>query len=140
MLAAIALLTVGVAMLGAYAPVAGTLRRRRTELVLHRLHSAAHIAVAHQVAAEFAGPLLLAAPLGLPLATWLGHRYLAGFVDRINPTTGLVLPILGAVAAALFHHRIGGAAPGAAGAGTPTHRSPAVTRFPAAPKVRSRPT
>jgi hypothetical protein len=86
-------------VLGAYAPVVGTLRRRRTDLVLHRLHGASHIAVAHQVAAEFARPLLLAAALGLPLATWLGHGYLAGFVDRINPTTGLVLPILGAVAA-----------------------------------------
>lgn len=102
MLAAIALLAVGVAMLGAYALVADTLRRRRTELVLHRLHGAGHGAIARQVAAEFAAPLLVAAAVALPLAAWLGQRYLVGFVDHVGAATGLVFPMLAASAATLF--------------------------------------
>lgn len=99
MLAVVALLTVCVAMLGAYALVADTLRRRRTELVLHRLHGADNTAIASQVAAEFAAPLLFAALAGVPLAAVLGHRYLAGFVDRASAWTGLLLPLLAAAAA-----------------------------------------
>lgn len=102
MLAAVALLTVGVAMLGAYALVADTLRRRRTELVLHRLHGAGHAAIVREVAAEFAVPLLIAALLGLPLAIGLGERYLRGFVDRVDLATGLVLPAIVASTATLF--------------------------------------
>jgi hypothetical protein len=99
--AAIALLAVGVAMLGAYALVADTLRRRRTEFVLHRLHGAGDIAIMRQVAAEFAAPLLVSAAAGLPLAVWLGQRYLAGFVDRVGLVPGIVLPILAASTAML---------------------------------------
>ncbi|MFL6605578.1 MAG: FtsX-like permease family protein [Steroidobacteraceae bacterium] len=102
MLAAIALLAVAVAMLGAYALVADTLRRRRTELVLHRLHGAAHADIAHQVMSEFAAPLLVAAVIALPLAGWLGQRYLAGFVDHVGLATGLGLPMMAAGAATLF--------------------------------------
>jgi predicted lysophospholipase L1 biosynthesis ABC-type transport system permease subunit len=54
--------------------IADTLRRRRTELVLHRLHGASHAAIVYEVVAEFAVPLLIAAFLGLPLAVWLGQR------------------------------------------------------------------
>jgi putative ABC transport system permease protein len=99
LLAVIALLTVWVAMLGAYALVADTLRRRRTELVLHRLHGAGHIAILRQVAAEFSGPLLIAALVGLPLAVVLGQLYLQGYVDRVDLTSGLVLPLLAAALA-----------------------------------------
>lgn len=102
MLGAIALLAVGVAMLGAYALVADTLRRRRTELVLRRVHGAGHVDIARQVAAEFAAPLLVAAAAALPIAAWLGQRYLSGFVDRVGSMTGLVLPMLAASAATLF--------------------------------------
>jgi len=94
MLAALALLAVGVAMSGAYALVADTLRRRRTELVLHRLHGADNLAIARQVMAEFAGPVLIAALFGLPLAAWLGELYLADFVDRVDSSVGLVAPLL----------------------------------------------
>lgn len=94
MLAAIALLAAGVAMVGVYALVADTLRRRRTELVLHRLHGAGHAAIVRQVTAEFAPPLLLAAALGLPLAFWFGQRYLNDFVDRVDVATGLLLPLI----------------------------------------------
>lgn len=99
MLAAVALLAVGVAMSGAYALVADTLRRRRTELVLHRLHGANHLAIARQVMAEFAGPVLIAALFGLPLAAWFGELYLADFVDRVDSVVGLVAPLLAATAA-----------------------------------------
>jgi hypothetical protein len=102
MIAAIALLAVAVAMLGAYALVADTLRRRRAELVLRRLHGAGHADIARQVAAEFAAPLLVAAAVALPLASWLGQRYLAGFVDRVGFAMGLVLPMLAAGAATLL--------------------------------------
>lgn len=101
MLTAVALLAVGVAMSGAYALVADTLRRRRTELVLHRLHGANHLAIARQVMAEFAGPVLIAALFSLPLAAWLGEFYLADFVERADSGLGLVAPLLAAGAAIL---------------------------------------
>jgi putative ABC transport system permease protein len=97
MLPAIALLAVGVAMAGAYALVADTLNRRRTELVLRRLHGAGHAAIAKEIAAEFAAPLLIAVAVGVPIAAWLGQHYLDGFVDRVGPLKGLVLPLLVAV-------------------------------------------
>jgi putative ABC transport system permease protein len=93
-LAALALIAIGVAMLGAYTLVADTLRRRRTELVLHRLHGAGSTDIVRQVATEFAAPLLVAAILGLPVAAWLGERYLVGFVDRVDIVTGLVSPMV----------------------------------------------
>ncbi len=99
MLAGVALLTVGVAMIGAYALVADTLRRRRTELVLRRLHGAGPADIVATVAREFAGPMLVAALLGLPLAAWLGWRYLLGFVDHVDLAAGLGLPLLAALLA-----------------------------------------
>jgi hypothetical protein len=47
-------------MLGAYTLVADTLRRRRTELILHRVHGASDMAIVRQVARELASPLLVA--------------------------------------------------------------------------------
>jgi hypothetical protein len=89
-------------MVGVYALVADTLRRRRTEIVLHRLHGAGHAAVARQVAVELASPLFIAAALGLPLAFRLGQQYLHGFIDRVDLGIGLVLPVIVASAATLF--------------------------------------
>jgi len=102
MVAVVALLAVGVAMIGAYAMVADTLRRRRTELVLHRLHGAGDAAIARQVAGEFAVPLLGAALVALPLAGWIGARYLGGFQDRVAWVPGLVAPLAAALAATLL--------------------------------------
>jgi hypothetical protein len=115
MVAAVALLAVGVAMLGAYALVSDSLRRRRTELVLHRLHGADHLAIARLVTTEFFVPLLIAAAVGLPVGVWLAQVYLAGFVDRVDPFNGIVVPIIAACAtillvtaiAALRHVRLG---------------------------------
>ncbi len=92
----VALLAVAVAMLGAYALVADTLRRRRTELVLHRLHGAGDAAIAAQVAREFGTPLLVAAAVALPLAAWGGIAYLDGFEDRAGRAGGLVAPLVAA--------------------------------------------
>ena len=100
-LAGVAALAVAVAMLGAYALVADTLRRRRTEIVLRRLHGADSAAIARELAREFAAPVLVAAVLGLPLAALLGEDYLAGFVVRIAPIPGLVLPLMVALLALL---------------------------------------
>jgi putative ABC transport system permease protein len=97
MLAAVAMLAVGVAMVGAYALVADTLRRRRTELVLRRLHGASSADIARATVSEFAAPLLIAVATGLPIAIWLGERYLQGFVDRVDFVDGVGLPFLVAV-------------------------------------------
>jgi hypothetical protein len=97
MLAAVAMLAVGVAMVGAYALVADTLRRRRTELVLRRLHGASDADIARATVSEFAAPLLIAVTSGLPIAIWLGERYLRGFVDRVDFVEGVGLPLLVAV-------------------------------------------
>ncbi len=101
-LTAVSLLAVAVAMLGAYAMVADTLRRRRTELVLHRLHGASDAAIARQVAGEFGVPLVAAALVALPLAAWLGAAWLSGFRDHISLPAGLAPPILAAAIATLL--------------------------------------
>jgi putative ABC transport system permease protein len=114
MLTVVALLAVGVAMLGAYALVSDTLRRRRTELVLHRLHGAGHAAIVRVVTGEFVLPLIVGLAAGVPVGAWLGRRYLSGFVDRVDPGTGIVVPLLIACAgivlvtaiAALRHVRL----------------------------------
>ncbi|MCV2360806.1 ABC transporter permease [Paucibacter sp. TC2R-5] len=102
LVAGIALLAVGVAMLGAYALVADTLRRRRTELVLHRLHGASDAQIARHLAREFSLPWLAAVALGLPLAAYLGWRYLSGFEARVDLASGLVLPLVLACAITLI--------------------------------------
>lgn len=102
MVTALSLLAVGVAMLGAYALIADTVRRRRTELVLRRLHGADDVAILRQLGLEFVSPLLVGLVIGLPLAAWFGERYLAGFVDRVSAESGLVLPMAIAGAATLF--------------------------------------
>jgi hypothetical protein len=98
LLIAVALLAMGVALLGAYALVADTLRRRRAELVLRRLHGASGWAIAGEVAREFALPLGVAALVALPAAALLGDLYLAGFVDRAEPALGLAMPLAAAAA------------------------------------------
>ncbi len=98
----VALMSVVVAMLGAYAMVADTLGRRRTALVLHRLHGAGDAAIAGQVAAEFALPLLGAVVVALPLGTWLGWLYLSGFQDHVTWSLGLGASALAAVGALLL--------------------------------------
>ena len=95
--ATVSLLAVAVAMLGAYAMVADTLRRRRTELVLHRLHGASDAAIARQVAGEFGVPLIAAAVTALPLAGWIGWRYLSDYHEHVALPVGLGAPLLAAI-------------------------------------------
>lgn len=94
LLGAVALLSVAVAAVGAYALVADTLRRRRTELVLRRLHGARHRHMARAVLGEFAVPLAVALGLGLPAAALLAELYLGGFVDRVPLQQGLLPALL----------------------------------------------
>ena len=100
--AAVSLMAVLVAMLGAYAMVADTLRRRRTELVLHRLHGASDVAIGRQVAVEFGVPLLAASGVALPLAAWIGWVYLSGFQDRVAPGAGIAAMLAVALATTLL--------------------------------------
>jgi putative ABC transport system permease protein len=102
MLSAVAFLAVGVAMLGAYTLVSDTLHRRRTELVLHRLHGAGQAAIVRVVTSEFVVPLLAAVAVAVPIGAWLGQRYLAGFVDRVSVASGIVVPMLAACTAILL--------------------------------------
>ena len=100
--ATVALLAVGVAMIGAWAMVADTLRRRRTELVLHRLHGAGDGAIAWQVLSELGTPLLVAAVCALPLAGWIGWNYLQGFQERVAPAQCLASTLVAALAGTLL--------------------------------------
>ncbi|MBO9687109.1 MAG: ABC transporter permease [Mitsuaria chitosanitabida] len=99
LIGAIALLAVGIAMLGGYALIADSLRRRRAELVLRRLHGASDAAIAVGLARDFLWPVGAALLIGLPLGAFAGSVYLRGFVDRVDLATGLVMP---AVAAAVL--------------------------------------
>ncbi len=99
LLGLVALLAVAVALAGAYALVADTLRRRRTELVLRRLHGAGPTAMARAVLAECAWPAGIAALVALPLAAAGGALYLDGFEDRIDLAAGVAVPVLLALAA-----------------------------------------
>jgi hypothetical protein len=40
--------------------------------------------------------------VGLALGSWLGQRYLAGFVDRVSIGDGILVPMLIALAAMLL--------------------------------------
>jgi hypothetical protein len=93
----IALLAVGVAMLGAYALIADALRRRRGELVLRRLHGAGDVDIVAAMLGELAAPIGVALVVGLPLAAFLGLRYLGGFVDRVDAVPGVAIPLAVAV-------------------------------------------
>jgi hypothetical protein len=97
LLTGVAWLALAVAAAGAYALVADTLRRRRTELVLRRLYGAGSGAIATEVLREFAGPCAWAAITALPVAVLLGQAYLSGFVDRADPAYGLAVPVAAAV-------------------------------------------
>ena len=96
LVATVSLLAVVVAMLGAYAMVADTLRRRRTELVLRRLHGAGDMAIARQVALEFGIPLLGAMAIALPVAATIGWRYLTGYHEHATWLLGLGAPLVSA--------------------------------------------
>lgn len=76
------LMALGLAAVGIYALAAYTLRLREREIVLRKLHGAGPGAVVGLLAREFAGVLLVACAVALPVAAWLSQRYLADFVER----------------------------------------------------------
>ena len=76
------IIALALAGFGLYALSAYTVRRRTTEIVLRKLHGARRRDIARLLARELGAALLAGAMLGLPVAAWLGERYLAEFVDR----------------------------------------------------------
>ena len=92
----VALLALAVAALGAQALVADTLRRRRREIVLRRLHGAGPAAIVRTLLGELLPPLGAALMLALPLAAWLGAHYLQQYADRVALLPGLTPPLLAA--------------------------------------------
>ena len=59
-------------------------------------------AIARETVSEFSAPLLIAVTIGLPIAVWLGERYLQGFVDRVDFVAGVGLPLLVAMAVSVL--------------------------------------
>lgn len=94
----VGLLALGLAAVGIYALAAYTLRRREREIVLRKLHGAGAGAVAGLLLREFAGVLVAACAVALPLAAWLSQRYLADFVERAPVGPGSLRVLLAAVA------------------------------------------
>jgi len=100
---AIALLLGG---LGVYAFTAASVRRGARQIVLRKLHGAGRAQVAAWVAREFAPLAGVGALLALPLAGWLVHAWLDGFVERSDaawwalPSALGVLGLVTALAAA----------------------------------------
>ncbi|HEY1131521.1 MAG TPA: FtsX-like permease family protein [Roseateles sp.] len=92
------LLALALAAVGIYALAAYTLRRREREIVLRKLHGAGAGAVAGLLVREFAGVLVVACALALPLAAWLSQRYLADFVERAPVGPASLWVLLAAVA------------------------------------------
>ena len=54
-------------------------------------------AIARQVAGEFGVPLAAASVIALPLAGWIGWRYLADYDDHVGLAAGLAAPLLAAI-------------------------------------------
>jgi len=100
---AIALLLGG---LGVYVFTAASVRRGARQIVLRKLHGAGRVQVAAWVAREFAPLLGAGALVALPLAGWLVHAWLGGFVERSDaawwalPCALGVLGVVTALAAA----------------------------------------
>ncbi|MDR7298815.1 ABC-type antimicrobial peptide transport system permease subunit [Pelomonas aquatica] len=86
------------AAVGIYALAAYTLRRREREIVLRKLHGAGAGAVARLLVKEFAGVLLAACAVALPLAAWVTQLYLSGFVVRAPVGPGSLWVLLAALA------------------------------------------
>jgi putative ABC transport system permease protein len=86
------------AAVGIYALAAYTLRRREREIVLRKLHGAGAGAVARLLTMEFAGVLVAACVIALPLAAWVTQFYLSGFVERAPVGPGSLWVLLAAVA------------------------------------------
>jgi putative ABC transport system permease protein len=75
-------LALALAGFGVYALAAYLVQRHARELVLRKLHGASSLQALTRLLREFAGLLLLAALIALPLSWWLGQQYLSQFADR----------------------------------------------------------
>ncbi|MEJ6000831.1 FtsX-like permease family protein [Paucibacter soli] len=77
-------LALALAGFGVYALAAYLVQRHARELVLRKLHGASSLQALTRLLREFAGLLLLAALIALPLSWWLGQQYLSQFADRAH--------------------------------------------------------
>jgi putative ABC transport system permease protein len=75
-------LALALAGFGVYALAAFLVQRHARELVLRKLYGASAGQALTRLLREFAGLLLIAALLALPLSWWLGQSYLSQFADR----------------------------------------------------------
>ena len=85
-----------------YALSAWSVRRSARQIVLRKLHGARRADIAAFVARQFAGLLLVAAGVGLPVAGWLAQAWLSNYVERTDAAfwaLPLALAVVVAVAA-----------------------------------------
>ncbi|MYN26285.1 ABC transporter permease [Duganella levis] len=80
MLAISSAVAIAIAAFGMYVLAAYTVRRRQREIVIRKLHGASARIVAMLIAREFIVLSAAGTVLGLPVAWYASHRYLASFV------------------------------------------------------------
>lgn len=93
------LLAAGIAAFGVYVLAAYSVRRRRREIALRKLHGASRRAIAALVGREFVLLVGVAAALALPCAALAIERYLSGYVERAPLGAWPLLAALGLAAA-----------------------------------------
>ena len=100
-------LALALAGFGVYALAAFLVQRHARELVLRKLYGASAGQALTRLLREFAGLLLIAALLALPLSWWLGQSYLSQFADRAMGLWPQALALLGLLLVSLIaslHH------------------------------------
>lgn len=82
LLAAASVITIAIAAFGIYVLAAYSVQRRSKEIVLRKLYGASKMAIAKLVGREFILLIGIGALLGLPIAIYRIHQYLAEFQDQ----------------------------------------------------------
>lgn len=82
LLAAASVITIAIAAFGIYVLAAYSVQRRSKEIVLRKLYGASKMAIAKLVGREFILLIGIGALLGLPIAVYRIHQYLAEFQDQ----------------------------------------------------------
>ena len=97
LLATATAIALAIAAFGTYVLSAYSMQMRTKEIVLRKLYGAKRHAIALLLSMEFGVLIVSAAMLAMPLALWVGERYLSNFVERAPMG---VWPILSALALA----------------------------------------
>jgi putative ABC transport system permease protein len=82
LLAAASMITIAIAAFGIYVLAAYSVQRRSKEIVLRKLYGASKMAIAKLVGREFILLIGIGAMIGLPVAIYRIHHYLAEFQDQ----------------------------------------------------------